>query len=318
MAEKRKPEALREGDLIGVVSPASPMVVERFERGIDYLKSKGYRVLLGSHVYDQHGYLAGRDRHRAQDLMQMVENPEVKAVFCSRGGYGIPRILDYLDFDVFARHPKIFVGYSDLTALQLALWKKARLVTFSGPMVAIELGDDVDPFTETSLWETLTDTENVSDWSDGSLAFLRPGKAAGPLLGGCLSVLVGLLGTDYLPDFSGAILLLEDVGEEPYRIDRYLAQLRMAGIFDRVAGVMLGQFLDCVPAADRPSLQLDEIFRDYLGDLPVPVVKGFPYGHGKRKRTVPLGIDVEIDSERRLVRPLESGVVPAGKRSRAK
>jgi len=297
--EKRKPTALQPGDTIGIVTPGSPMLVERLEKGLDYLQQKGFHPLLGDHVYDSRGYLAGKDRDRARDLLAMFANPDVKAIFSSRGGYGTGRLLELLDYDLIARNPKIFLGYSDLTAIQLAIWKHTGLVTFSGPMVAVEMGLGIDPFTETFLWKTLG-PEVADDLFPGlegkELHTLYPGKVRGTLLGGCLSVLVSLLGTPHLPDFTGTILILEDVGEEPYRIDRYLTQLRSAGILDRVAGVVLGEFLDCAAKEGQPTLSLEEIFADFFGPLRVPVVSGFPYGHGPQKFTVPMGVEVELDA----------------------
>ena len=309
--EKRKPAALRKGDTIGVITPASPMLVDRLEKGLDYLQKKGFRVLLGEHVYDSRGYLAGWDRDRVNDLHAMFANPEVRAVFSSRGGYGTPRILDLVDYDLIARNPKIFLGYSDLTAIQLAIWKHTGVVTYSGPMVAVEMGLGIDPFTEEFLWKTIGPEEDGELFPEAGTALqvLRPGKARGTLLGGCLSLITSLLGTPHFPDFSGAILILEDVGEEPYRIDRYLAQLRSVGVFEQVAGVILGEFLDCVPSGETPSLSIEEIISDYFGQLPVPVVTGFPYGHGPKKFTVPVGVEVELDADGRRVRLLEPPVV---------
>ncbi len=312
----RKPQGLQPGDTIGVVAPASPMRPDRLQAGIDYLRRQGFRVVLGGHVRNQRGYLAGSDGERAEDLMRMFSDPEVKAIIAARGGYGTQRILDLLDYDVIAAHPKILVGYSDLTALQLAIWKRTGLVTYSGPMVAIEMGKGIEPFTENSLWSVLRSpgfTGVFPDPPDSSLRVFRGGVARGRLLGGCLSLLPTLLGTPYEPNFEGCILVLEDIGEEPYRLDRYLAHLRHAGVLGSVAGVILGQFIDCAPSTDEtPSLTLEEVLEDYFGNLPVPVVAGFPYGHGDVKVTLPLGVEVEVDADRGAVRCLEPSVEPAG------
>ncbi len=312
--KKRKPAALKPGDTIGIITPASPMLVERLERGMDYLRSKGYHLLLGEHVYDSNGYLAGKDRDRANDLLAMFANPEVKAIFSSRGGYGTPRLLDLLDYDLIASNPKIFLGYSDLTAIQLAIWHHTGMITYSGPMVAVEMGMGIDPFTEKFLWATIDEEGGQTLYpknQEFSLEPLRPGKASGVLLGGCLSLITPLLGTPHQPDYSDAILILEDVGEEPYRIDRYLTQLRSAGMLNQIKGVILGQFIDCEPQGEAPSLSLDEVFEEFFGKLPVPVVKGFPYGHGPKKFTVPVGVDVEIDADEGSVRLLEEPVCRA-------
>ncbi len=293
------PPKLRPGDTIGIVSPASPMIEERLEKGIAYLQKRGFRVLVGEHVHDRWGYLAGTDEARAADLHAMFANPDVKAIMSTRGGYGTPRLLRLLDYDLIGRNPKILVGYSDLTTLQLAIFAQTGLVTFSGPMVAVEMGKGIDPFTEAHFWPHLLAGETYSAFpsvEDAPLVRVRPGKATGRLLGGCLSMVNPLLGTPYQPDFEGSILVLEDVGEEPYRIDRYLSQFRAAGILEQVAGIIFSQFVDCEPG-ENPSLTLDEILEGYTRDLRIPIVKNFLYGHQDKKLTVPLGALVTLDAD---------------------
>ena len=312
----QKPKGLKPGDTIGIVAPGSPMAPVRLEKGVEYLRNRGYRVVLGEHVRDKRGYLAGDDVDRAFDLEQMFRNPDVKAIFCARGGYGAQRLLDLIDYDEIAANPKIFVGYSDVTALQLALWAKVGLVTYSGPMPAVEMALGIDPFTETNFWRTVEEPGFSGPFPqpDGaSYRVLKPGRGRGPLVGGCLSLVVSLLGTPYEPNFTGAILFLEDIGEEPYRLDRYLAQLRLAGVFDRVEGIVLGQFLDVeVKDSDTPTLSLDEVLHDYFDRVHVPVLAGFPYGHGKNKVTVPLGVPAELDTEAGELRLLEPSVATSG------
>ncbi len=312
MIETVYPPALRKGDTIGIISPASPMIRERLEKGIAYLRGKGYSVLLGKHVYDQHGYLAGTDEERVRDLHAMFRNPEVKAIISSRGGYGTPRLLPFLDYELIRENPKILVGYSDLTSLQLAIFSQTGLVTYSGPMVAVEMGKGIDPFTEEHFWPHLLSGQSYSEYPpvlDSPLTRLHPGKAAGALIGGCLSMINPILGTPYQPDFRGSILILEDVGEEPYRIDRYLSQFRSAGIFHQVAGIIFSQFVDC-DAGDSPSLTIDEVIEDYTHDLNIPIVKNFLYGHVDRKFTIPIGAPVELDADSLRIRLLQhvSGV----------
>ncbi len=291
------PPKLKKGDTIGVVSPASPMIEERLKKGIAYLKEKGFRVLVGDHVHDRWGYLAGNDQARVADLHAMFANPEVKAIVSTRGGYGTPRLLTLLDYDLIRQNPKFFVGYSDLTTLQLAIFARTGLVTYSGPMVAVEMGKGIDPFTEAHFWPHLLKGETYFEFPavpDAPLKVLHPGKATGTLLGGCLSMVNPIFGTPYQPDFRGSILVLEDVGEEPYRIDRYLSQFRAAGVLKQVAGIIFSQFVDCEPG-DDPSLSIDEILEDYTRDLDIPVVKNFLYGHQDKKFTIPLGATVTLD-----------------------
>lgn len=307
-----KPEILRSGDTIGVITPASHMKVEKLNRGIMYLQNLGYKVILGDHVQDSYGYLAGKDEDRIKDLHQMFTNPEVKAIISSRGGYGTPRLLDEIDYGLLAQNPKLFIGYSDLTALQLAIWKQTGLVTFSGPMVAVEMAAGIDTFTEEFFWPLICSDQIDRFFSikpENSLQVIKPGKAQGVLLGGCLSLISCVIGTKYQPDFSGSILILEDIGEEPYRIDRYLCQMKSAGIFDQVNGIILGQFIDCVDKDGDPTLTLDEIFDDFFGSRSIPVIKNFPYGHDSKKVTIPFGINVEIDTSIPNVKLLESPVI---------
>ena len=307
-----KPERLRPGDTIGVVSPASPMKPERLDAGVAYLESRGYRVKLGRHVREAHGFLAGSDEARAEDLMAMFRDPEVRAIFCSRGGYGTPRLLDLIDYDLVRQHAKILVGYSDLTALQLAIWQRARLVTFSGPMVAVEMALGIDSFTEEWFWRTLTVPEalgQLAGTGGARLDAVNGGRAHGRLLGGCLSLVGSLLGTSFDPDWSGAIFLAEEIQEDPYRIDRWLAQMSHAGVLQRIAGAVLGQFIDCVPTGETPSLPVEEVLADNLTRRSIPVLSGLPYGHGNRKYTLPIGVECRVDAEQGVLEILEAAVV---------
>ncbi len=312
MIETIFPPALQEGDTIGIISPASPMIRERLEKGIAYLKNRGFSVLLGKHVFDQRGYLAGADEVRVEDLHAMIANQDVKAIISSRGGYGTPRLLPFLDYQLIRKNPKILVGYSDLTSLQLAIYSQTGLVTYSGPMVAVEMGKGMDPFTEEHFWPHLMAGQSYPEYPsvpDSPLVRVHSGKARGRLLGGCLSMINPILGTPYQPDFEGAILILEDVGEEPYRVDRYLSQFRSAGIFQQVAGIIFSQFVDCEPG-DSPSLTVDEVIEDYTHDLSIPIVKNFLYGHVDRKFTIPIGARVELDADSLKIRflPQKNGV----------
>jgi len=297
-----KPKPIERRATIGVVSPASrPLDDEQYYQGIDYLKNLGYNIIESEHVLDQYGYLAGSDENRAQDINLMFCDPQVDAIICSRGGYGTPRILERLDYETIQKNPKIFVGYSDITSLSLAIWQKTGLITFSGPMVAVEMGKGIDPFTEDNFWEIISQTNPIGKLTNPEndpIQIVKPGKAKGRLLGGCLSLINVVLGTPFCPDFNGAILFIEDVEEEPYRIDRYLAQLKMAGILDVISGLVLGKFVDCVPGElEKPYLELDQIFQDYFADLNIPVIANFAYGHIPVKHTLPIGIEAELDTD---------------------
>ena len=265
---------------------------------IAYLQQRGYSVKPGRHLFQRYKYLAGRDDERVADLMEAFSDGRTRAVFCARGGYGCSRLLDRLDYDKIARNPKILLGHSDTTALHLALYARLGLVGFTGALATLDLGaGSRTSFTQGSLWRTLTSTAPLGALPARSMQVLAPGRARGRLLGGCLSLLCSLLGTPFLPDFKGAILLLEDIGERPYQIDRMLNQLRLAGILSQVSGIVLGQFKDCFTGPRKAcSLTLAQIVKDLARDLRIPIVAGFPYGHFRRRFVLPLGVSAILDT----------------------
>ncbi len=307
-----KPARLRKGDLIGVVAPASaPVSLDRIEKGVRFLERSGFRVKLGKFVDKSDGYLAGSDEERALDFNQMFEDREIKTIFSLRGGYGSLRILDRINYSLIRNNPKIFTGYSDLTALQCALFKKSGLISFAGPMVAVEMADGLDPFTKNCFWKILTSSEEKTilfNPPDQPIKVLKEGICEGILVGGNLSILLSLVGTDYLPDLRHCILYLEEIGEEPYRIDRMFVQLKMSGILDSVAGLILGSFLDCDPKNDVPSLTLDRIFADYTSNLNIPVITNFAHGHIRKKLTPPFGIKCRMNTSVNGIELLENPV----------
>jgi muramoyltetrapeptide carboxypeptidase len=313
MPKLLKPPRLRPGDLIGVVVPASPMKHDRLENGIRYLENLGYRVKLGKHVHKETGYLAGRDAERADDINQMFRDPKVKAIFCARGGYGTPRLLSRLDYRAIKANPKIFVGYSDITAIQLAMRRHAGLATFSGPMVASEMAKGINPFTEENFWRILTYPEPFGDLArpaEERYHAISHGRASGPLLGGCLSLIASLIGSPHFPGVNRSIFFVEEIGEAPYRIDRFLTQMREAGIFKRISGFVLGQMTDCVPTDDEPSQTIDDLMRDFIKPLKIPALAGLDYGHVDVKYTLPLGVRAELSVGRnkQRLRIVESAV----------
>jgi len=297
-----RPPKLAPGSTIGVVGPASPMLESRLRNGIAYLEKRGYRVKLGESVRRVYGYLAGNDRQRADDINAMFADPEVQAIFCTRGGYGTPRLLHLIDYDVIVAAPKILVGYSDITALQMAILAKASLITFSGPMVAVEMGVGIDAFTESHFWPLLTDRDAPRQlWLEDEEERELGGQALkGRLIGGNLAMLASMVGTPYLPSFEGCILVIEDVGEEPYKTDRNLIQLRQAGLLGRLSALVVGNFSDC-EASSENSLTLPQLIADVTGDLGVPVFFSLPYGHVSRKYTLPIGASARVDAARRCI-----------------
>lgn len=302
-----RPNALRRGDVIGVCAPAGPAIAEQdLHKGVRYLQSLGYRVLLAPHLLRRRGYLAGADKERAADLMHLFADKRVSAIIALRGGYGTQRILPLLDFQKIRKNPKIVVGYSDLTALSLALYAKSGLVSFAGPMVGAELARGLTGVAEEFFWRTLTSTKPLGTFPGPSEAF-RAGSAEGRIMGGNLSLVAAMAGTPYFPSFDRTLVLLEEIGERPYRVDRMLQQLALAGVWKRARGVLLGAFVDCEPEAGKPSLALSEVFDDTFRTTPRPILAELHHGHVRQSLTVPIGIRARIENTGKL-KILESAV----------
>jgi muramoyltetrapeptide carboxypeptidase len=300
-----KPPRLKEHGVIGIVAPASaPSSDVKIDKGIRYLEKLGYRVKLGAHAKEVHGYLAGRDEERASDLNAMFADKEVKAIIAVRGGYGTPRLLEHIDYRLVKQNPKILVGYSDLTALQLGLFSRTKLLTFSGPMLAVEMFEKMDPFTEEFFWRLMTSPHPIGpvpNLDNKPLKVLlsppKQPRVTGRLLGGNLSMVRSIMGTMFQPDFRDHIFFFEEVGEEPYRIDRMLTQLRLAGILRSVKALLVGSLIDCVPAdRAKPSLSVDEVLDELTSDLRIPILSGLAYGHLPRKLTMPVGLTARVNS----------------------
>jgi muramoyltetrapeptide carboxypeptidase len=287
--------ALRAGDTVMLVSPSGPTRPERVARGIELLTGWGLRPMLAPNAYARQGYLAGADVLRAADLNTAFADPEVRGVLCTRGGYGAQRVVDAIDMAAVRRDPKVVAGFSDITGLQLALWRGARLATVHGPGVAW-LEERTPPLSAESLRAALMSTDPVvvkRIESEQTAPVTVPGAASGTLIGGNLSLLASSVGTPDMPDLTGAIVLLEDVDEAPYRVDRMLTHLRRAGALAGIAGVAVGQFTNC---ADDWPVSVVEVLLDRLGDLGVPVLGGLPIGHGYGQLTVPVGVPATMDA----------------------
>ncbi|HGY57267.1 MAG TPA: LD-carboxypeptidase [Caldithrix abyssi] len=283
---------------IGIFAPAYQPNQEKLARGISYLKAKGFTVVEGASLRASYGYFAGNDDLRLDDLHRLFADPQIDAIICARGGWGTLRLLDRIDYDLIQKNPKLFVGYSDITTLQLAFWTKAALPSLSGPMAAVEMGGGILPFTEQHFWDFIFNEEETYTipLEPEEIAVWQTGQAEGPLLGGCLSLVSHQLGTPYSPDYNGAILFLEDVGEAPYKIDRYLAHLKQAGIFKQINGLILGNFIDCEEENGDASFTCEEVIRDYFAGADYPVIYNFPYGHGERKASMPVGAQAVLDT----------------------
>lgn len=307
-----RPPALRKNATIGIVSPSSPQRdVTRLHRGIAYLEGLGYRIKLGKHVLDRHaGYLAGTDRDRAADLQRMFLDPTVDAIFCSRGGYGCARLLPLLDYSAIRRNPKIFVGFSDITALQLALWSRAKLVTFSGAMPSVDMADGFDAHAEEQFWRVLTSRKPLGKLKQPwPIQTVQQGVVEGRLLGGNLSVLTSILGTEYMPSLYGSVTVLEDVGEATYRIDRMLMHLTLATRRKRPAAVLYGAWSqDSRNQGTTPHRDVSEVLQERTDLARGPIMKDFMYGHEAKKFTIPLGVLARVNSKQGAISVIESAV----------
>ena len=294
-----QPAPLKPNARLALIAPSSPIYeAENRQAAVSLLEEMGFAVKVYESVSAQRGYLSGSDLIRARDVMDAFADPHIDGVICLRGGYGAARLLPLIDFEVIRRNPKVFVGFSDITALHLAFYAHTGLVTYHGPMPGAQsLTGLREPHSRRMWLDTLGGNPPQEIYNPGGDPF-RPfhnnGAAEGVLVGGNLAVLCSLLGTPYLPDFTGKLLLLEDVGERPYRIDRMVNQLRTSGIFDSVAGVVLGDFTQC--EAESHTLALDEIFRELLPDH-LPVICNVHAGHGQDKITLPLGVPYQLDAD---------------------
>jgi muramoyltetrapeptide carboxypeptidase len=316
VAEVSKPPPLRKGDTIGLVAPASPVPAETVRAAAANLERRGFTVKVAPGSEARRGYLAGTDAARAEALNGFLRDPSVKAVLCLRGGFGSPRILDRVDYDAIRRDPKVIIGYSDITALLLAVQRRAGVVTFHGPMGGEWApGRGITPYSEKYFWDAFADRSPLfTDWG-GERAHgmkeptaLAGGSAEGILTGGNLSVLCSLLGTPYEIDTRDSILFLEDVSERPFRIDRMLNQLRLAGKLGQARGILLGAFTNCEDPNPSSSLSLGEVFTDYFATLGVPVLADYPAGHTADQATLPIGIRVRLDATARKLSFLETPV----------
>jgi muramoyltetrapeptide carboxypeptidase len=306
-----KPARLCRGDTVVVVAPASNLKPDYLARGAAELERLGFRVKHRDDILEKARYTAGSDARRAEELMQAFTDPEVKAVWAARGGYGVMRILRMLDEELLRANPKIFIGYSDLTALHIYLHRRFGLITFHGPMAAKDFAGGEPHYDRDTLMQALTIASPVGEISSEKTEMLhhgRGGKARGRLLGGCLSLVAAMMGTPDELDTRGAILFLEDTGVRPYAIDRMLQQLKLAGKFDQVQGIIFGEMTDCVQHAEQ-GYTIQEVLAECTADLRVPVMFGLPSGHSPRGNlTLPLGVEATLDADRGVLRIEEAAV----------
>lgn len=306
MSEPRlKPRALKAGDTVGVVSPASAIDREYLERGVGALKRMGFRVKVSSHALDRSAILAGTDAVRASELQKFFADPEVDAIFAARGGYGAGRILPLLDFDAIARTPKVFMGFSDATFILNALVGRGGMVCFHGPMVAMDFAHGLGEASLDHLRRLLAG--DLTSFDLPARAALQEGIAEGEVVGGCLSMVAASIGTPYAPPFDDAVLFLEDTGEKAYRIDRMLVQLAQAGVLERVAAVVFGA-LRPPDGSEAEYRLIGECVAEQAARLDCPVLSGIEAGHGSANFTIPFGVRARVDAAARTLSFLEPAV----------
>lgn len=302
----RKPPALRYGDTIGIIAPASPIRPEPFELGLQELRALGFQTRFLPDIFMRHRYTAGTVDRRLREFEDIYRDTSVRAVFCARGGYGCGQLLPRLALDELLKTPKIILGSSDIT-IMLGAIANAGVVAFHGPMVAASMALGSAGYNRELLLDMLVEASTVSFPWDG-VSVLRSGSCEGRIAGGCLSLLAASVGTPFEPNTEGAILFLEDIDTKPYQVDRLIGQLKQAGKFEGVAGVVFGEMPGCIQTASQ-GYTLEEVVIDLLEDYTFPILFGFPAGHtAKPHLTLPIGVDAMIDTEQRVFRLLEPAV----------
>jgi muramoyltetrapeptide carboxypeptidase len=313
-----KPPRLQPRDGVGIISPAGATFREdELKIVIEAIQALKLVPKVGKHALDRYGYLAGKDSDRASDINQFFADDSIALILPIRGGWGSARLLPYLDYDLIRRHPKIICGFSDITSLLLAIYAKTGLVTFHAPNgFSSWRTPQTDSFQRVLFAGEKLTFRNVPDPDDANrlmqvknrIQTITKGQAKGKLIGGNLTTLVSLVGSSYLPDFTGSILFLEDIGEDIYEIDRLLNQLKLAGILDNLAGFVFGQCTNCSADSDYGSLTLEEVIKEYIQPLKIPACLGLNIGHLEIIETIAIGIEVEFDANLGIITMLESAV----------
>ena len=307
----KKPKVLNNGDVIGISAPSGFATEAAVIRAKDALEKWGFKVVLGRSCFSKHGYLAGGDLLRAEDLNFMFQDSSIKGIICLRGGFGVTKILNYLDYKMIKDNPKLLVGFSDITALHIALNQRSGLITFHGPM-AVNISRGLDTFTQESLIKAATQPISIGPIRNPEgipMETIVEGEAIGKITGGNLTMICSTLGTSYEIDTKGKLLLIEEIGEEPYRIDRMLTQLLLAGKLQKAAGFILGDFNSCNPKNRMESLSLQDIFREIIIPLNKPTIGNLKIGHCSPNITLPLGVEAYINPQEGLLEIRESATI---------
>lgn len=295
-------KSLKRGDTIGIIAPASCTSYEKVLDAKKNIEGMGYKVVLGECTNKQWYSYAGTDEERAREINSFFANKDIDAIICMRGGYGCNRLIEYVDFEVIRNNPKIFAGYSDITTLHMAINEKTGLVTYHGPMAVSNFSGEYNQDTYRDFIEGISDVSKPREIKNFSkeLGVLSKGKAKGKLVGGNLATLIATLGTEYDLDYEGKIIFLEEIGEKTYKVDRFLNQLKKHKVFEKVSGVILGDFKNCPPDSEK-DMSLMEVFEDYFENLGKPVIYNLESGHSEPMLTLPFGAECEIDTESKKI-----------------
>ncbi|MBN2572068.1 MAG: LD-carboxypeptidase [Ignavibacteriales bacterium] len=315
-----KPKKLKAGDTVGLIAPGSYITNEELVSTIANLETLGFKVRYSKYILEQNGYLSGNDEQRAYDIHEMFADKNIKGILCARGGYGCMRILDLLDYELIKNNPKCFIGFSDITALLYGIYQKTGLVCFHGPVGISSMNDYTLDYLKKTVMEkrnSLVIKSAVEENEETNSAYkkyvITSGSAEGILVGGNLSIVAALVGTPYFVGLENKILFLEEIGEEPYRIDRMLTQLILSGEMKKVKGIVLGVFRDCESKEEDPSYEksfsLSQVLFDRLQNLGVPVMYGMSFGHIRNKITIPFGVKAKLDTKNQTLTLKENSVV---------
>lgn len=294
-----RPKPLKKGDTVAIIAPASPADKNLIDSCINSLENLGLNVVVGKSCTSEYGFLSGTDDIRANDINSMFANKSINGIFAIRGGYGCARLLNLIDFNLIKKNPKVFIGYSDITALHIAINQKSKLITYHGPMVSTELIKGLDDYSFNYYNKFLFCNDNMIELCnpiENPIKTINPGVAEGKLIGGNLSLICSSLGTKYEINTKNKILFLEEVGEVPYKVDRMLTHLKQSGKLKDANGIILGDFTDCVAPKDKKSLSLDDIFNEIILPLKKPTIYNLACGHCLPTLTLPLGAKIRLDA----------------------
>ena len=303
-----KPKPLQQGDSVAIIAPASPTDKNLIVKCVDSLNQLGLKVVVGESCLSEHGFLSGTDDIRANDINCMFADKNIKGIFALRGGYGCARLLNLIDFKLIKKNPKIFVGYSDITALHIAINQKSKLITYHGPMISTELIKGLDEYSANYYKKFFFENDIVEELfypEEDNLEIINNGISSGQLIGGNLSLICSSLGTKYEINTKNKILFLEEVEEVPYKIDRMLTQLKQSGKLKDANGIILGSFTNCIAPNNKKSLSLQEVFNEIISPLKKPTISNLVCGHCLPTLTLPLGSKILLDANNKKIKILE-------------